>query len=169
MHIHTLHVHTHTLHVHTHSLQYTHCIVLYCMSFLIQLSQALPDKLQESTETKAYIKKNLSKNKTKMHEFAPHCYALGKLAMYTLNDEEKLIATSHGFTDTENVMIFHRLMLHNTIYSSEQYRRKGMKRNNSICCFCSSSGELWILSNYGFLYAEQFSSLQYYQTISTIR
>ena len=41
--------------------------------------------------------------------------------MYTLNDEEKLIATSHGFTDTENVMIFHRLMLHNIIYSSEQY------------------------------------------------
>lgn len=123
--------------------------IVYQLSFQIQLIQALPDMLQEcssveSPEAQAYIEKTLSRNHNNMQEIYSNCYSIGKVSLHTLTDEEKRVASRHGFTSNE-VYMFYRLMLAQTIYYSEKYTKRSCSRNNSVCCYLMPT-----TNNYGY-------------------
>lgn len=75
-----------------------------------------------------------------MQEIDLNCYAIGKLSLHTLNDEERVAASSNGISPngSNDVYVFHRLMLCHTIFYSEN--NKIRSRNNSICCYILPDG-----------------------------
>ena len=102
------------------------CKVIYQMSFQVQLSQTLPDKLlalseMESPEIKAYVESVVYKKRKNMQKIDSDCYTIGKLSAHTLTDEARCVIRSLNITlkHDSTVQLFERLMMGTTTYCSE--------------------------------------------------
>ena len=150
-------------------------IIVYQMTFQIQLAQTLPDKLRaladyESPETKAYIESVLDKKRMNMMKIDYGCYVVGQLSTHNCSAEEHSALTAIGITvpNQSDLNHFQRLMLNGTIYKSQSYSRSKC-RNDTICCFRSDEGSISYGSIKGFFFVRTHTTILLNGSISYSR